>query len=391
MRWGGRLFPPLVAFLLLLAPAGGVAGPRPAGAVPDDDPANNTYQTNGRVNAVVYLGNTVYIGGSFTAVRPPGGGGEVTRNRLAAFNAGTGALLSWNPNANNTIRAMKVSPAGTRVYVAGAFTSVGGVVRARAAALHPTSGAAFGWDPYVNDDVKAITTSNSGATVYLGGDFDSAEGAGRRHLAAINATSGALSTTFKPVVTGGASGGDFATVLAMDVSADGNTLYFGGDFDAINGSPRRNSAAVSTGIATLRTWRPSLTSVPVASLDVSASGRTVFIGGRGNGGFVHAYGPTAGGSPVWAVASDGDVEAVRVSSSLVYVGGHFNAIGGVSRGHLAALRAAGGGVQPWNPDANGVFGVYGIALHASNVGVGGEFTVVSGEAHQGFAQFPGTP
>ena len=124
---------------------------------------------------------------------------------------------------------------------------------------------------------------------------------------------------------------------------------------------------------------------------MSASGRTVFVGGRGAGGYVQAYGPTAGGTPVWNVGANGDVEAVVVSSSTVYAGGHFTSIGGGGRGHLAALRASGGGVDPWNPGANGVFGAFGAAITSSRVAFGGEFTQVNGEAHQGVVQFSGTP
>jgi hypothetical protein len=369
--------------LVLLAAVAAVAMPRPAAAIVSADPDNGTPETNGRVNAVAYLGGTVYIGGSFSSV-----GGQ-PRNRLAAFDAASGTLSSWNPNANGIVRALKVSPAGTRVYAAGDFSAVGGAARSRIAALHPTSGNAFGWSPYVNDSVKSVTTSNSGATVYAGGDFDSAEGAGRRHLAAFNATSGNLSTTFKPSISNGT--GNFATVLSMDVSADGNTLYFGGDFALVNGTSRRNAAAVSTGVATLRAWSPSATADVVGEVTVSASGRTVFTGGRSAGGYVQAYGPTVGGSPVWNVATNGDVEAIVVSSSILYVGGHFTNIAGADRGHLAALRASGGGLESWNPDANGVFGAFGAAITSSRVAFGGEFTQVAGEAHQGVAQFSGTP
>jgi hypothetical protein len=118
------------------------------------------------------------------------------------------------------------------VYAGGAFTKVGGATRYRVAALDPSSGAALGWAPYVNDDVKAVTTSNSGAHVYLGGDFTSVEGVGRRHLADIGASSGALSKSFKPHV----GGGSFPAVLALDVSADGDTLYVGGFFGSIKAS-----------------------------------------------------------------------------------------------------------------------------------------------------------
>ncbi|HJW64137.1 MAG TPA: hypothetical protein VJ849_11610, partial [Actinomycetes bacterium] len=347
---------PLAASLLAVATAiaMSVALSDPAGAVVSDDPDDGTCETNGRVHSVAYLGGTIYLGGSFTAVD------GTTRNRLAACDAATGNLLSWNPNANNVVRALKVSPAGTRVYVGGDFSAVGGVARSRVAALNPTSGAAFGWSPYVNDQVKAITTSNSGSTVYVGGDFDSAEGAGRRHLAAFNATSGNISTTFKPSISNGT--GNFATVLSMDVSPNNQTLYFSGDFALVNGTSRRNAAAVSTGIATLRAWSPASTADIAADLTVSASGNTVFVGGRSSGGYVQAYGPTVGGTPVWNVATNGDVEALAISSSILYVGGHFTTVGASSRGHLAALRASGGGLESWDPGADGVFGAFGGAI-----------------------------
>jgi trimeric autotransporter adhesin len=378
---------PLPVLALLLAVATAVAASLAlsgrAGAVVSDNPDDGTPQTNGRVNAVVYLGGTAYIGGSFTTVN------GTTRNRLAAFDAATGNLLPWNPNANGVVRALKVSPAGTRVYAGGDFTVVGGVGRYRVAALGPTSGTPFAWSPYVNDSVKSITTSNSGATVYVGGDFNSAAGAGRPHLAAFNATSGNLSTTFKPNVSNGT--GNFATVLSMDVHPDGNTIYFSGDFALVNGRSRRNAAAVSTGVATLRTWSPSSSADVAAEIDVSASGRTVFLGGRSTGGYVQAYGPNLGGAPVWNVATNGDVEAIVVSSSLVYAGGHFTTVGGVSRGHLAALLASGGGLTSWNPGADGSLGAFDAAITSSRVAFGGEFTHIGSETHQGIAQFSGTP
>jgi trimeric autotransporter adhesin len=384
MTTRARPLPVLALFLAVVtAIAVSVALSGPAAAIVSANPDDDTPDTgNGRVNAVAYLGGTVYIGGSFTSVN------GTARNRLAAFDAASGNLLSWNPNANGVVRALKVSPAGTRVYVGGDFSAVGGAARSRVATLHPTSGNAFGWNPYVNDSVKSVTTSNSGATVYVGGDFDSAEGAGRRHLAAFNATSGNLSATFKPTISNGT--GNFATVLSMDVSADGNTLYFGGDFALVNGSSRRNAAAVSTGVATLRAWSPSATADVVGEVTLSASGRTVFTGGRGAGGYVQAYGPTAGGTPVWDVAANGDVEALVIASSTLYAGGHFTSIGGSDRGHLAALRASGGVLESWNPDANGVFGAFGAAITGSRVAFGGEFTQVATETHGGVVQFSGT-
>jgi hypothetical protein len=377
---------PLLALFLALATALAltVTLARPAAAIVSDNPDNGTCETNGRVNAVAYLGGTLYLGGSFTSVDGS------TRNHLAACDAADGHLLSWNPNANGVVRALKVSPAGTRVYVGGDFSAVGGAARSRVAALSPSSsGAAFGWSPYVNDSVKAVTTSTTGSTVYVGGDFDSAEGAGRSRLAAFNATSGNLSSTFKPTVSNGA--GHFATVLTMAVSPNNETLYFGGDFALVNGHSRRNAGAVSTGIASLRAWSPASTADAVGELIVSASGNTVFAGGRSTGGYVQAYGPNTGGTPVWDVQTNGDVEALAVSSSILYVGGHFTTVGASTRHHLAALRASGGTLQSWAPVADGVFGAFAAAITSSRVAFGGEFTTVASENHAGVVQFSGTP
>jgi beta-propeller uncharacterized protein DUF5122 len=376
---------PLPALFLTLATALALTMTlaRPAAAIVSANPDDGTCETNGRVNAVAYLGGTLYLGGSFTSVDGS------TRNHLAACDAATGSLRSWNPNANGVVRALKVSPAGTRVYVGGDFSAVGGATRYRVAALSPSSGGAFGWSPYVNDSVKAVTTSTTGSTVYVGGDFDSAEGAGRQHLAAFNATSGNLSTTFKPTVSNGA--GHFATVLSMAVRPDNQTLYFSGDFALVSGHSRRNAGAVSTGIASLRAWSPASTADVAGRLIVSASGNTVFVGGRATGGYVQAYGPNVGGSPVWNVRTDGDVEALAVSSSNLYIGGHFTTVGASHRGHLAALRTSGGTLQSWAPEADGVFGAFGAAITSSRVAFGGEFTTVASESHAGVVQFPGTP
>ena len=73
-------------------------------------------------------------------------------------------------------------------------------------------------------------------------------------------------------------------MLSLAVHPNNQTLYFSGDFALVNGTSRRNAAAVSTGVATLRAWNPASTADIAADLVVSASGNTVFVGGRSSGG-----------------------------------------------------------------------------------------------------------
>src|SRR5262245_27402739 len=76
----------------------GLAGASPYNWAPD-----SSWQTNGRVRTIVYSNGVAYLGGEFTEVSPPGGGTPVARNHLAAFDEATGALLPWNPNADDIV------------------------------------------------------------------------------------------------------------------------------------------------------------------------------------------------------------------------------------------------------------------------------------------------
>jgi hypothetical protein len=53
-------------------------------------------------------GGTIYIGGSFTHVAPPTGGGQ-PRKRIAALDAASGLATAWNPNANDVVSSLAVS------------------------------------------------------------------------------------------------------------------------------------------------------------------------------------------------------------------------------------------------------------------------------------------
>ena len=73
----------------------------PAALVADQPVSANAspmWQTNNSVQALAVANGVVYAGGDFTRVRPPntatGAPSEVVRNRIAAFNANTGNLVT---------------------------------------------------------------------------------------------------------------------------------------------------------------------------------------------------------------------------------------------------------------------------------------------------------
>src|SRR6266566_3858850 len=110
--------------------------------------------------------NTLYIGGAFDTI-----GGQV-RNRIAALDATTGRLTTWNPNADNTV--WQILPSGDVVYVGGTFAHIGGQGRVCIAQLDARTGLATDWqlDAAGTRNLVAYTAALDDKTLYLGGGFE---------------------------------------------------------------------------------------------------------------------------------------------------------------------------------------------------------------------------
>jgi long-subunit fatty acid transport protein len=131
----------LVAVGIGAAPAGAVNADHGV-AVVSANPANVTpHVMNGSVNAITQVDNLVIAAGTFTKVSPAGtytDTADVTRNRILAFDATTGAIdPRFDPGLGGA--ANSLSTDGTNVYVAGSFSSVeSSLTTRRIAVLPPT-------------------------------------------------------------------------------------------------------------------------------------------------------------------------------------------------------------------------------------------------------------
>jgi hypothetical protein len=350
-------------------------------ATPSSTPSATGWQTNGPVHSVVYAGGRVYIGGAFTSVRPPGSSSPSTvRNHIAAFSATTGALLSWNPNVDNIVRGIAVGPTGT-VYIGGQFATVHGVKRYKLAALTVDTGAPTSWAPNPNALVRTVGLSSDGSVLYAGGDFTAVRGVTRQHAVAISTSGTGSVTSWRADTT--SSAGAFTNVTSLVVA--GSRVYLGGNFTAVNGTSRVNSAAVSSSTGAVQSWKAS---TPVTVLGLATDGTRLFVGGRGSGGFLRAFSVSTG-AQVWKASADGDVQAIAVRGSELYVGGHFNTLQGATRHHLAALTTSAGALLGWNPNVNGSVGITALGTSSTAVGAGGDYTLIGGVPQQDFAQFTG--
>ena len=352
-----------------------------------------TFQTNGRVNAILFLNGAVYLGGKFTSVRPAGaaaGTGEVARNHLAAFDATTGALLPWNPGASGAVFALASS--GNTIYVGGSFSKLGTSTRSRIGAVDASTGAVLsGFKPKLDAAVNSLAVG--GGVVYAGGAFTTANGVARAALAAFDATNGALSTAWAPAAAGNSS--TTPTVTSVRLAPGGGLVYVGGGFTTINGASQSHIAALSTG-----TGAPSPTfthHVPYGVVDLAVDSTGVFVAGAGGGGNFANLNPSTGAT-VWQGGTDGNVQAIAVLDGEVYVGGHYTNYCGpqggqhtctnpVQRLKLLAVAEGTGALTSWNPHANSALGVFALAGSGTTIAAGGDFTKIGGVAQQGYAAF----
>lgn len=316
-------------------------------------------------------GTTLYACGVFQSL-----GGHVVSGDggVGAVDTRSGLATNWDPRPNGGVGYLGMSD--DAIYVGGGFTSIGPewVWRNGLAALDLTTGRATSWDPHP-DEAYVLSLATTGNTVYVGGSFSVLSGQPRANLAAFDARDGTL-TPWNPAPNGGVT----------DLVADGSTIYAGGQFTAIGGQPRRYLAAVDSATGAGTSWDPDPDDIVQA---IAVHGSTVYAGGwfahmRGwPRKTLAAIDATTGVTRDWDAYGDGVVDAIAVRDDTLYVGGLFRSIGGQTRRDLAAIDATSGLATGWNPILGpGIGGdwsdVRALGLEGDMLYVGGFFGSVNG-------------
>jgi len=414
----GRLIAAVAAASLAITGLSILHRPAPAGAIEGAMPSNvaPTWQTDAPVTALVAAGGVLYVGGEFTTMRPPnqpvGGWGERVQHYLAAFDMTGRPIVGFAVTVDAPVHALAASPDGKTIYLGGDFGVVNGVPRNRVAAFNAATGALTAFNPSANARVTGISTS--AAAVYLSGSFTTAGGATEQRLAAVNPATGAALPTF----TAGADNVVYQTAL----SADGSKLYLAGAFTSLNGDTAQHAAAVvdsATGTAlpfpaasVIPPKTPSCT-VEAKTVKTDSAGAYFGVEGSGLGCFDGTFAVnSADGSLRWQSLCLGATQAVQPIGGILYTGSHshdcsgdrpgdpdaFPEVGaakGLSR-HLLSRSTSTGHLSTWYPNTDGGPNKTGLgprvmATDGTRLFVGGEFTTVNGLPQQGLARFdPGT-
>ena len=397
-----------------VTPSGGASIPRfRIAAVAADDTGSIlpwAPEMGAQVNAISVVQSNVLVAGNFTSVTPVGGA-TVTRGRLAALAADdTGTLLSWAPSVNQTVASLAVLDdttmyPGSRVVLAGGgFTSItpaGGASTSRgrvAAVALDDTGTLLPWAPNFPGTVSALAIARSGAgqdcpsggsrCVFVGGDFLTVTPAGGSPQSRIRTAAVALDDTgtLLPWSPGATSPLNPAvnTVAVGDGSA-GNRVFVGGSFVLAGLEARLRLAAVDSS-GRLTSWSPRAGGVVRA---LAVSNDQVYVGGDFSS-VTDAVGTTASRSKAASFSTagvlsswnpnvvGGNVYALAVDDTRVYVGGNFSQIDSVGRRYLAAVNKSTGGFVTWGPTVNDSSrAVFTMALSQGKLHFGGNFTSVT--------------
>ena len=377
---------------------------------------------DGAVQSAARLGNTLYVGGTFTSVAPSAN----ALGSLYALSEATGAVAAPTFPALNG-QVWTVEPDGSGGYfVAGDFTSVGTTSQRYLA--HVLSGGSHDatFAPVLDGPVGSV--ARIGATLYVAGSFTMVGGVAANHVGAVATTTGARvawlpsvpSTLQEARIT---SGGDRLIVTGADVQPTMRSAVAGA-YDAVSGAelwrqvlasgttPYRTGPVVRAGTRVIvahnpgfpvggglanlslatgaidASWNPQVTPVSMA-----LSGNTLYLGGF----FQTVAGQTRQGLAAidlttaallpWNPGPVAPIVAMAASSSgAVYVTGLFGSIGGQPRHNLAQIDAA-GAVTPWVADARPAT----VSLIAEGVGgtvlISSALTASGGVARAGLAAF----
>ncbi len=408
--------------LAATGPAAAVNAPQ--STVVSTNPADFTPQVmDGSVQSIVQIGNKIVAVGTFTTVRQTVASANVTRNRIFAFDATTGAIdLSFNPNLNGA--ANSVDSDGTYVYVGGSFSTVGGVSRSRVAKLTVAGALVPG---FLSPSAAVNEVVVRGSRLFIGGAFKNVGGTAnpRFALAAYDKNTMALLPQVAVPFTGLYNGGS-TNIKRFDVSPDGSKLVAVGNFTSVGGQPRAQVAVVdlpATANATVATWSTdrfnaahnascaSVFDTFMRDVDFSPDGSYFAVTATGAfGGGLDAgtlcdtttrwESKSTGNDPTWADYTGGDTTyGVAVTGAAIYVGGHMRwennpyqgdqaGAGAVPREGIAALDPVNGLPLTWNPGR--ARGVGAQALYATSTGlwVGSDTTRIGKETHYRLAFMP---
>ena len=271
------------------------------------------------------FGDTLYMAGAFTQL------GGLRRVSLGAVDINTALPTAWN--LSGVLFANAVAATMDAIFVAGGFDYIGGQTRNFVALVDPVTGLATDWDPGTFD-----TYSKELAYAAVSGD----------HAVA---STGYVVFCFD-LTRSGAQLWSRSTSSGEGLTISNGVVYLTGSTTA---SDRRGAIALDIETGEALAWAPNVENSTPST--VAVSGNSVFIGGdlkaARTGGLVrnHLLALDAMTRQLlpWAPSFDSYVYGLCIADGRLYASGAFSNVDGQPRARLAAFDLATGNLLPWDP------------------------------------------
>ncbi|KUG24741.1 hypothetical protein ASZ90_005445 [hydrocarbon metagenome] len=295
--------------------------------------------------------------------------------------------------------------AGGGWFIGGSFTTVGGQSRNAVARIN-SNGTLNDWNPNINSGGVVYSMAVSGTTrLYIAGSFTNVGDSLRNNVAALNIPDAAPLGWY---LDNGANGTVYAIVLTYT-----NNVAIGGDFTyevatETDTTTYHNLMHINAaGTAARGIGAPEATNGPVYALAYLSTSTSLIVGGEFTS-VNHLFGTEVRNNVTrffrdvdfgwlldtgWNPGANAPVRAASIIYSEAeygihfVVGGDFTVIGGQARNHLARVLND-GSIHPWNPNIEGsdptVYSLF-WPYASSILYVGGKFSTIGSETRNNLA------
>jgi hypothetical protein len=395
----------------------GAAAPQTGRTVSEEPSRLTPNILDGTVTSIAQVGNQIVVGGTFTQVQNAGTSLTLVRNHVFSFDATTGKVdATFHPETDGTVHVVQPAADGRSVYIGGKFAKAwGSTVNNLVEADVPTGARVQGFvPPALTGEVRDLEVL--GSRLWVAGKFTHVGGRPQLGLTTLNAASGAYDSYFTGVFAGlhnPGLAGSVTDVLRIATNPAGTQLMAIGNFTSVNGQDRSQivkldisgaSYAVSPWTTDLYreacsakfdTYMTDVNYAPDGSyFAVSTTGAyggapSSMAGSSGCDGVARFESGTVGLSkPTWTAYTGGDTTwTVEVTDSAIYAGGHQRwqnnpaagdamGQGAVERTGIAALDPVNGMAWSWNPTRTRGVGVKDMLATDQGLYVGSDTTII---------------
>lgn len=327
--------------------------------------------TNQKINTILKIGDSLFIGGDFTAIN------GVSRNGLALIRISTLEVMPWNPSPNGTVNT--IVSYKNRIFIGGSFGMVGDSSRGMGASFD-SAGNITQWNPMAQGFINCMIPYKN--TMIVGGGFYSLRNTiARRQLGAVDLDSG-YATSWNPV-TVASNNGNAVNSLAIV----GSNLFVGTDFfELLNPGPGNSLRVFNLTNGIERNWN-ILPNGPVYSLQ-HWNGKILFGGSftEVNNKLYNniALIDTNGVLTPFSWSAESSVNLIVSDGNHTMISGEFKGFTRSRQCYIAAIQLSTSTLIPFNFNINNTVSAF--AKAGNLIYIGGAFTKVNNQIRSRFAE-----